>query len=443
MKLAIAPHALFVLEILQNAGFAAHVVGGCVRDSMLGGSPHDWDVTTNARPDELLQCFAGMRVLPTGFRHGTLTVLVEAKPVEVTTYRIDGAYSDNRRPDSVSFTDDLTEDLARRDFTINAMAYAPHTGLCDPFGGLDDLRARRIICVGDAGTRFHEDALRILRAARFASVLGFSVESDTHSAMLQNCALLEHIAAERIFSELVRTLTGEGIRQVLTGCAPLFVQIIPELAPCIGFAQQTPYHHLDVWEHTALAVHHAPQQPVPRLTMLLHDIAKPACFFKDERGIGHFYGHEQKGADMARQILQRLRCDSATLEAVGCLVLHHREPVLVQRKHLLRMLARLGEPMLRQLIHVQRADCMAKAPQQHPQKLEQLAAAQALLEKLLAEHACFSLRDLAVNGNDLLELGIPQGKRLGESLHALLEQVIDGQLPNEREALLAAAKNLI
>lgn len=440
MEIQIAEEARMVLKILQKNDFAAYVVGGCVRDSVLGNAPVDWDVTTNARPQELLRCFAGLRVAETGLRHGTVTVFVDHKPVEVTTYRIDGAYSDNRHPDSVEFTDDLRMDLSRRDFTINAMAYSPEAGLVDYFGGIGDLHAKRIACVGDPGARFMEDGLRMLRAVRFASVLGFTIDTDTQDALAHHCGLLDNIASERIAAEMNKTLTGPYVGRILLENHALFVQILPELAPAIGFSQYNPHHHLDVWQHTVQAVQEVLPDLILRLTMLLHDIGKPYCFTQDTQGIGHFYGHQKRGVQLARDILTRLRYDNATAARVLELILHHDDPVQPERKLLLRWLNRLGEQQLRRLLEVKKADRKSQAPQFLPEQLALLSQVESLLDSILAEKACFTLKDLAVNGQDLLSAGIPEGKQLGVVLHGLLELVLDELVENRRESLMQAVR---
>ena len=296
---AVPAHVHRLLAALRAAGHEAYPVGGCVRDSLLGKEPADWDLCTGALPGEVERVLAGYRIIETGVRHGTVTALTEGGPVEITTFRTDGDYRDNRHPEQVRFVAKVEEDLARRDFTVNAMALGPDGAVIDPFGGRADLAAGIIRCVGEPTRRFREDGLRILRALRFAARLDFAVEPATAQSVLENRALLENIAAERVFSELRGLLTGPGAGRVLLGFAPVVFQVIPELAPAAGFDQKNPHHIHDVWTHTALAVDAAPPEPVLRLTMLLHDVAKPETFFADERGVGHFYGHAERGAEMA------------------------------------------------------------------------------------------------------------------------------------------------
>ena len=290
----IPQHALTVVERLERYGYEAYVVGGCVRDSLMGRCPKDWDVCTNALPEEVLRVFKRFHVIKTGLQHGTVTVMVDKQPVEVTTFRIDGNYTDNRHPDSVNFVSRVEEDLARRDFTINAMAYNPARGLVDAFGGQEDLQARIIRCVGEPDERFNEDGLRILRALRFAARYDFGIETETAFSMHRNRHLLENVSVERIFSELKGILVGEGVLGMMQAFPDIFSVIIPELAPAVGFDQRNPHHCYDVWTHTAHAVQAAPADEVLRLALLLHDIAKPATFTMGEDGKGHFYGHGEK-----------------------------------------------------------------------------------------------------------------------------------------------------
>ncbi len=429
-----------IIESLERGGFEACAVGGCVRDSLLGRAVHDWDLATSARPEEVKGCFPDGRILETGLKHGTVTLLLEGRPYEITTYRIDGSYSDGRRPDSVAFTDRLPLDLARRDFTVNAMAYHPGRGLIDCFGGLDDLRAGRISCVGEPERRFEEDALRILRAVRFSAVLDFSIAPETHSAMEKLCPLLDRLAAERINGELSRTLTGRAAGRALLENSRIVARIMPELAPAMGFDQRNPHHCLDVWEHSVRALESAPPELPVRLALLLHDAAKPLCCTEDEEGVRHFYGHAAESAGLAEQLLRRLRYDNKTARLVTELVRRHDLPLDCSPKTLRRRLHQYGADFLRQLIEVQRADCLAQAVCLREERLRRLDAVSAALEEILQQAQCFSLKDLAVGGGDLLALGLPAGPGLGALLDSLLCRVLDGALPNERGALLAAAR---
>ena len=316
----IAPPAARALARLHEAGFEAWLVGGCVRDMLLGCAPKDYDLATSARPEETKAVFPGETVLETGIRHGTVTVLLEGMPLEITTYRVDGAYSDARHPDGVTFADNLRADAARRDFTINAMAYAPGRGLRDYFGGQADLRAGCLRAVGDPGTRFQEDALRILRGLRFAAVLDFSLEEETDRAARRYAPLLTKVSAERCAAELGKLLCGPAAGRILRAYPAVLGVVIPELLPMVGFAHRNAHHCYDVWTHTAVAVDHVPPRLPLRLAMLLHDMGKPDTFSLGEDGQGHFYGHPRRSVELAEGILTRLRFPRRTREQVLCLV---------------------------------------------------------------------------------------------------------------------------
>ncbi len=438
----IPQHALTVVERLEHYGYEAYVVGGCVRDSLLGRKPKDWDVCTNALPNEVLGVFRRFHVIKTGLKHGTVTVMVNHEPVEVTTYRIDGEYTDNRHPDAVQFVSHLEADLARRDFTINAMAYSPTRGLADAFGGQADLAAGQIRCVGEPDARFNEDGLRLLRALRFAARYGFDIERETAYAIHRNRHLLENVSAERIFSELKGILVGEGAREMLLAFPDVFATIIPEMSATVGFEQRNPHHVYDVWTHTAHAVQAAPAEPTLRLAMLLHDIAKPACFSVDESGKGHFYRHPARGAEMARRVLNQLRSDNATIAAVCTLVAEHDNAFPTTVPGMRRLIGRLGEGMIRALFCVKKADMAAQSSYEKEEKVLALRRAMLLLEETLEEGRLFTIKDLAINGRDLMQMGVPQGPEIKRILDALLSEVQDDALDNTREALLARARQL-
>ena len=424
------------LDTLNAAGFEAFVVGGCVRDALRGAAPHDWDCTTNAKPDEICACFRDYHVIETGLQHGTVTVVIEHMPIEITTYRIDGVYADHRRPDSVTFTDSLTDDLARRDFTVNAMAFHPQKGLIDPFHGADDLKRGVIACVGNPRDRFDEDGLRILRAMRFSSVLDFQIAPETADAVHAQKELLHHISAERIDTELTKLLCGIGAERVLTEFSDVLFTVLPELEPMHGFDQKNPHHDYDVYTHTLKAVAAVPPEPVLRWAALLHDSGKPHCFTEDERG-GHFYGHAVISKEIARRALHAMKCDRKRLDRVLLLIERHDTVWNGTDKQLKRTVRLIGFDAAYQLILLHKADVNAQA---ECYRAERIAAADGLLERLdalKAADACMSLKKLAVTGGDLLALGIPQGREIGVRLNQLLEQVMDGALPNERETLLA------
>lgn len=439
----IPPHALTVVERLERYGFEAYVVGGCVRDSLLGRCPKDWDVCTNALPEEVLRVFRRFHVIKTGLQHGTLTVMVNHQPVEVTTFRIDGSYTDNRHPDSVNFVSRVEEDLARRDFTINAMAYNPTRGLVDAFDGQADLRARIIRCVGEPDARFNEDGLRILRALRFAARYNFGIETETAYSIHRNRHLLENVSVERIFSELKGILIGEGVLGMMQAFPDVFSIIIPELAPGIGFEQHNPHHCYDVWTHTAHAVQAAPAEEAVRLALLLHDIAKPATFTRGADGKGHFYGHGTRGAELARSIMQHLKSDNATLQTVVTLVREHDNTLPTTAPGMRRLIGRLGVELLQQLLAVKQADMDAQSTHERPAKQATLRAARLLLEDVLEEPPAFSVGDLALTGRDLMAMGLRPGPAIGSILKTLLSEVQDETLSNTHEALARRAANLI
>lgn len=426
-----------VLACLENAGFEAYAVGGCVRDLMRGKTPDDWDMTTSARPEEVMALFAP-HAIPTGLQHGTVTVRQDGESFEITTFRADGAYTDNRHPDEVRFSTDLREDLCRRDFTVNAMAMDRRGKLIDPFGGQDDLKKGIIRCVGKADRRFAEDALRIMRGLRFAAVMGFAIDEDTARSIRENRERLRNIAIERILVEMDKLLCGENAGRILLDFPEVFGVFLPEILPCVGFEQRSRYHCYTVWEHIVRSVEAVPRDSVLRWAMLLHDIGKPACFTVDEQGAGHFYGHDGIGADMAADICRRMRMDKQRSERIALLVRRHGLDLPENKRGMLRLLNAIGEDALRQLMAVKRADNMAQAAAFRSRQ-EEIDRQEQLLQRILDERPCFTLQQLAVDGRDMMTLGL-QGKAIGEMLHTLLQKVLDGQLPNEREALLRWAE---
>lgn len=425
-----------ILERLEQAGYEAWCVGGAVRDALLGQEPEDWDVTTGAPPEAVLDLFAP-NALPTGLRHGTVTV-GGGRGVEVTTFRRDGEYLDNRRPDHVEFTRSLTEDLSRRDFTVNAIAVNLRGELADPFGGQEDLARRVLRAVGQPEKRFREDALRILRALRFSARLGFVIEPDTAAAIRRCAPLLENIAPERVRTELTGMLCGEHVLEVLLGYPEALGVVLPEILPCVGFDQHSVYHCYDVWEHTARAVAAVKPQPVLRYAMLLHDVGKPETFSMDEEGRGHFYGHWRRSVPLAQAALERLRVDNRSKQTILTLVERHDCELPLSERSVRRNLARYGEETLRLLLEVKRADNLAQA-EAYRDRQTLIRQWEDLLELVLAQGACFSLKQLAVKGGDLTDLGL-RGPAVGRALETLLELVIDEKLPNERGMLLEYVK---
>ena len=431
--------ALFVLDSLTRAGYAAYVVGGCVRDALMGHVPGDYDICTSALPEEMQQVFRGCHVVETGLQHGRLTVVVDHIPYEVTTFRIDGEYTDHRHPDSVCFVNDVTQDLARRDFTVNAMAYHPASGLVDPFGGQEDLAKRVIRCVGDAPTRFREDALRILRALRFASTKQFIIEEKTSQAARALSSTLDGVAAERIRAELAKLLCGAGCGDILREYHDILCICLPQLTGMKGFDQHNPHHRYDLWEHTVRAIENVPPVEALRLTMLLHDVGKMETFTLDENGVGHMYQHASHSQAVARDVAALLKLDRATADTVELLVAHHDIEISPDPKLLKRRLNKFGEDNLRRLIDVQHADRIATGTCSPAESADIRSNLIAALDALLAQAPCFTLKSLAVNGRDMMQLGL-KGPDVGSTLNRLLECVMDETIPNEKEALLSAAQ---
>ena len=437
--MTIPPPIQDIMRALEGAGHSAHCVGGCVRDTLLGRTPGDWDVTTSARPEAVMALF-GDRAVPTGLLHGTVTVRTEAGGVEITTHRREGAYLDHRRPSTVDFSASLEEDLARRDFTVNAMAVDLRGILTDPFGGRRDLAAGVLRCVGEPERRFREDGLRIIRALRFAAQLDFVPAPETAAALRRCGHLLRLQAAERLEGELTRLLCGRRPLPVLLDYPLVLGEAVPELLPAVGFDQRNRHHCYDVWEHTARSVALAPPDPALRWTMLLHDLGKPETFSLDERGEGHFRGHGERSFRIAGAVLERLRAGRRLREAVLPLVRWHDAPLSATERGIRRALRRFGEEGLRRLIAVQRADNLAQAPAWRSRQAH-LDQVETMLDLALREGQCFSLGQLAVDGRDLLALGLT-GRQVGETLRRLLDEVVEGRLPNDKGLLLAAAEEM-
>lgn len=422
------------LNRLDDAGYEAYIVGGCVRDHLRGVTPSDYDIATSAAPEQIEAVFRDLRVIKTGLQHGTVTVLVDGLPLEITTYRQDSTYSDHRHPDSVNFTRNLSDDLARRDFTINAMAYHPQKGLVDLWDGQADLSQRVIRCVGQPRQRFQEDALRIMRALRFSAVLGFSLEEATEQAAFDLRDTLKYVSQERLNVEFTKLLCGHSVEDVLCRYAPILGVFIPEILPMQGMEQHNPYHIYDVLTHTAKTVAHSARMRELRLAAFFHDIAKPCCFTLDDAGVGHFHGHPEIGAQMTDGILKRLKYDNATRHRVVELVRWHDLMIEPTEKSVRRALHKLTPEQFLPLLQLKYADLSAHNPELVcTDKLRQI---EAVARQVLEQSQCFSLRDLAVNGRDLLELGMPAGKELGEALTWLLEAVMADQVINEKAALL-------
>lgn len=427
------------IRALEAAGFAAYAVGGCVRDACLGLTPHDYDLCTSALPEQTEAVFSGCSLVLAGKKHGTVGVVTEGGVVEITTFRTEGDYRDSRHPEWVEFVSDIEKDLARRDFTVNAMAYSPTRSFADPFGGQQDLEKGILRAVGEPELRFTEDALRIARGVRFAVRYHLTPEKDTEEAMLRLAPRLNEIAAERVFDELCKLLPlmteGDLLR-----FAPILGEIIPELKPTFGYDQRNPHHAHDLYTHIVHVTAAVPPELPLRWAALLHDIGKPATLSMDEHGIAHYHGHAQQSASMAAEILRRLKAPTQLREQVVALIDQHMTYPVPDKKWLRRRLSRLGEDTLKQLLALQQADTGSKGTV-NGDDMDYFRQIHNILAEILVENACLQIRDLAVNGHDLMALGI-QGKAIGQTLNCLLEAVIDEQLPNEKTALLTAAERM-
>ena len=441
MKIKLPEKVKFVIDTIVGAGFEAYAVGGCIRDSILGREPNDWDVTTSATPEQVKALFR--RTIDTGIQHGTVTVMLDKEGFEVTTYRIDGEYEDSRHPKEVIFTPNLIEDLKRRDFTINAMAYNDTEGLVDVFDGMSDIEKGVIRCVGEAKERFTEDALRILRAIRFSAQLGYSIEEKTKEAIRSLAPNLRNISAERIQVELTKLLTSPhpDYLEVAyeTGVTAV---ILPELDVCMETEQNHKHHCMGVGKHILCSLNYVPENKYLRWAALLHDMGKPVTLTVDEKGITHFYGHPKVSAQMAREILKRLRFDNDTIHVVGRLVEYHHSGigVLPEMRRVRRAVHKMGEDIFPMFLQLWYADIMAQSEYQREEKLEAIRMWREMFEEILEKNQCTSLKTLAVTGADLIAMGMKPGKEIGEALQALLQHVLDEPGDNEKEILLQRVK---
>lgn len=432
MKIQLPEKVNQIIHTLQEHGYEAYAVGGCVRDSILGRVPDDWDITTSATPLETKALFS--RTFDTGIEHGTITVLIDKDAFEVTTYRVDGKYEDSRHPSEVTFTRSLSEDLLRRDFTINAMAYNNEEGLVDIFGGIEDLQNKMIRCVGNARARFGEDALRILRAVRFAAQLGFEIEKETQEGITELASTLANISAERIQVELIKMLVSPN-PGLLKKAYELGITkvILPEFDEMMTTTQETPHHKYTVGEHTLKTIEYIRADKVLRLTMLFHDIAKPQMKTMDEKGVAHFKMHDVKGAEMTKQILRRLKFDNDTMNKVVKLVQYHDYRMPAQPKNVRRAMNKIGEELFPYYLEVREADTLAQSDYMQEEKLQNIKDVRECYEEILAKHECVSLKTLAITGSDLIANGMQPGKEIGTVLNKLLEIVIENPEYNTKE----------
>lgn len=434
-KINLTRDVKIVFETLEKAGFECYMVGGCVRDFLLGKKPHDIDFTTNAMPNEIKKCFDGFSVIDTGIKHGTLTVLVNHIPYEITTFREDGEYLNNRKPKGVRFVRDLKTDLSRRDFTINAIAYNPSVGFVDYFGGQRDLKNKIIRCVGEPSKRLEEDALRILRALRFSSTMGFEIEEKTKQACCEKAHLLKNISAERVCGELFKTLLGDNAHNIIFDYIDVWGSIIPEMLAMKGFLQYNPHHVHDVLKHTCVALQGAPNDLIVRLAVLFHDIGKPESFTMDEKGNGHFYGHAAKSENITRTIFHKLKVDNKTKDDVLTLIKYHDLDLQATEKYVKKLCYKLGSlEMVKKLILVQRADNYGQALL-HGERISKFDEIDKIIEKIEKEDLSFSLKDLEVDGNDLIKMGY-KGKDIGVKLNFLLDAVLNDKIKNNKKDLV-------
>jgi tRNA nucleotidyltransferase (CCA-adding enzyme) len=435
LKINIPEDVRYIINELEKNGYEAFVVGGCVRDAILGIEPKDWDITTSAKPEIIKSCFKNNHIITIGEKHGTIGVVKNKRVYEVTTYRIDGDYSDSRHPESVEFTDDIEKDLSRRDFTVNAMAYNESKGFVDPFNGQTDLKYSALRCVGNPDERFNEDALRILRGLRFASVYNFSIESNTAVSIIRNKKLLNNISMERIASELNGILCGKNVSFILRRYKDVIAVLIPELVATFDFAQNTPHHNKTVWRHITASVANIEPESLLRIVMLLHDIGKPLALRTDKNGIDHFKGHNHFGAVLAKTALKRLKYPTKFIEDAIELIEFHDVRFSGNKKQIKHVLNKIGEDNFRRLLKVQRADILAQSKYMREAKLNNLELAEGAFNRVVTNKECYKIKDLQINGSDLIHLGIVDGKMIGEILQILLDNVIDETIENESIAL--------
>ena len=435
MRIDIPAGAKEVLGQLHKKGFEAYIVGGCVRDALMGRCPNDWDITTSALPAEVKACFP--KTIDTGIEHGTVTVRLHGESYEVTTYRIDGKYEDGRHPTSVTFTPSLTEDLKRRDFTVNAMAWNEEEGLVDLFGGMEDIEHRIIRCVGDPVSRFSEDALRMLRALRFSAQLDFAIEEKTFSAISDLADTLTKISAERIRVELLKLITSAHPERMMevykSGLSKVF---FPEWDAMCTCTQNSKHHAYDVAEHTIVVMQNVPGEKMIRLAALLHDVAKPICKKTDPKGADHFSGHPTLGAKMAVQILRRLKFDNATIDSVERLVRYHDERPEMTKRNVRRLMHRMGSDCIPDLVALKRADIAGQSDYNRQEKLHRVDELERLYREILKDGEAVTIKDLKVNGQDVMEVAGKSGPEIGRVLKELLDEVIEDPSKNDREYLL-------
>ncbi len=441
MKINIPEQAMYILDELNRKGYEAFIVGGCVRDSLMGRVPCDWDITTSATPEEVKALF--LRTYDTGLKHGTVTVHIDKTNFEVTTYRIEEDYQDYRRPSEVKYTKNIEDDLQRRDFTMNAIAYRPSVGFIDPFNGRIDIENELIRCVGTADERFKEDALRLLRAVRFACQLNFGIEEKTYKAIDRNIKLISKISKERIREELNKLLLSNNSEKLLIMHEiGMLQEILPEFDNCFNIEQTHTYHIYDVGRHSLVAVKNIEKDLALKWTMLLHDIGKPLCKTTDCKGIDRFYNHGEKSVALADQILKRLKFDNKTRVKIKRLIKWHDRPILPTHKAVRRAIKAVGNDIFLNLLKVKESDIRAQNPEFEPQRVEDLKQIERIYYEIQQDKQCVTLSDLAISGKDLIDIGVPQGREIGNMLNRLLDVVIDNPKDNKKERLLEISRNM-
>ncbi len=435
----------YIIDTFYDAGYKAYAVGGCIRDSLMGNHPNDWDICTNALPNELKRIFTSHNIIDTGLKHGTVTLLINNIPYEITTFRKESTYSDNRRPDSVEFVSSLKEDLSRRDFTVNAIAYNHYEGIIDYFSGQEDLQKGIIRTVGNADTRFNEDALRILRGIRFASTLGFTLEDKTKESIHSNKMLLENIAVERVWIEFKKLIVGKNAVQILREFPDVIAVFIPDITPMIGLKQNNPMHCYDVWEHTLNALDNANNDLAVRLSVLFHDIGKPQTYSEDEKGIGHFYGHSRVSKDITIKTLTALKSEIKLKDEVATLVDFHDRIINPTEKSVKRAIFKIGSPQLfEKLIQIKQCDVKAQIPSVVDERISVIENVTDIYNRLQKnDKLVTTVKDLNISGNDIILLGVKRGKIIGDLLNELLELVLNNKLNNNHKELLEMAKKLV
>ena len=435
MNITLPEKVKLIIDTITDAGYEAFAVGGCIRDSILGRVPDDWDITTSAKPEDIKKLFK--KTIDTGIEHGTVTVMLQGEGFEVTTYRIDGEYEDSRHPKEVTFTSNLREDLKRRDFTINAMAYNDEVGLVDIFEGISDIEKKIIRCVGDAKERFTEDALRMMRAVRFSAQLGYSIDEGTREAIKELAPTLQKISAERVQVELVKLVTSNNPDYLKIAYETKITAIVlPEFDRCMETEQKNPHHMYNVGEHTLWSMKYVEKDKVLRLAMLFHDMGKPGAITMDDKGIHHFHGHNELSSHIAKDVLRRLRFDNDTIHKVERLVYFHDYRPALTDKSVRKFVAKIGKDLFPLYILVQTADVKAQSDYKKEEKLHNIETVNNIFQGILEREECLCLKDLAVTGKDLIDLGIKPGKEIGEILNRFLEMVLENPGLNEKEILL-------